>query len=125
MAFAAASAPLLGLAFALSASPASSLDFDLTRRTGEIALANWPDCNSLVIETENGFSLGMWVSGYWMWDESDRVYGPANQVGRQTVLVVGWVMSGEMTLDLEETGTDLKRAQKFYYSRCHPQTSSR
>jgi hypothetical protein len=93
--------------------------FDLTRSTGEVVLGHWPDCAFLVIETKDSFSLTTWVSGLWSWDEGDRVYGPADQMGRQTVLVVGEVMSGDMTLDIEETTTDSRRAQKAYYKRCH------
>ena len=110
------------LALTLLLNPSAALaqsPFDLTRSTGEVVLGHWPDCTFLVIEAKGGFSLATWVSGLWTWDEGDRVYGPADQVGRQTVLVVGMVMSGEMTLDIEEITTDIRRAQKRYYKRCH------
>jgi hypothetical protein len=105
---------LLNPPAALAQSP-----LDLTRATGEVALGHWPDCSFLVIETKDGLSLATWVSGLWTWDEGDRVYGPADQTGRQTVLVVGTVMSGEMTLDIEEITTDIRRAQKRYHKLCH------
>ena len=112
----------LSLCLALLHDPSAAIaqsPFDLTRSTGEVVLGYWPDCSFLVIEAKSGFSLATWVSGYWMWDEGDRVYGPADQAGRQTVLVVGNVMSGDMTLDIDETTTDTRRAQRSYYMRCH------
>jgi hypothetical protein len=105
---------LLNPSVALAQSP-----LDLTQSTGEVVLGHWPDCPFLVIETKNSFSLATWVSGLWTWDEGDRVYGPADRAGSQTVLVVGMVMSGEMTLDIEDITTDVRRAQKRYYKRCH------
>ena len=112
----------LSLCLALLHDPSAALaqsPFDLTRSTGEVVLGHWPDCSFLIIETKDSFSLATWVSGLWTWDEGDRVYGPADRAGRQTVLVVGTVMSGEMTLDVEEITTDTRRAQKRYYKRCH------
>ena len=110
------------LALTLLLNPPAALaqsPLDLTQSTGEVVLGHWPDCPFLVIETKDSFSLATWVSGLWTWDEGDRVYGPADRAGRQTVLVVGMVMSGEMTLDVEEITTDTRRAQKRYYKRCH------
>jgi hypothetical protein len=117
---------VIGLACCFSLTgAAASPDADLTRRTGEIALANWPECEFFVIETKYGFSLATWRSGLWFWDENDAVYGSADETGRHTVLVVGAVMSGEMALEFEETGTNLRRAQKAYYSRCDLQSSAK
>lgn len=117
---------VLGLACCLSPTlTAPSPGPDLPRRTGEIALANWPECEFFVIETKRGFSLATWKSGLWFWDDADRIYGPVEETGRHILLVVGPVMSGEMAVEFEETGVDLRRAQTAYYNRCDPRFSTR
>jgi hypothetical protein len=91
---------------------------DLTRSTGAVALADWPFCNFLVLQTPKGFALAMWKSGIWFFEETDVVHGSLDGIGAHTIHVTGSVMSGEMTVDIEEAGTDLRSAQKAYYKRC-------
>jgi hypothetical protein len=38
---------------------------DLTYRTGDIALSDWPFCAFLVIHTPKGFALVVWQDGMW------------------------------------------------------------
>jgi hypothetical protein len=111
--------PLLLLSLLGGQALAGGSQIDLTRRTGEIALADWPVCNFFIIDAKGGFSLATWQSGLWWWEENDAVYGPVEGAGTHTILVAGRVMSGEMTVEFEETGADLRRAQKVYYKRCH------
>jgi hypothetical protein len=91
---------------------------DLTRSTGQIALADWPFCDFFIIHTSDGFALVTWQRGMWFFEEGDVVYGALDQSGVRSLHVAGHVMSGEVTVGLEEVGTDLRRAQKAFYKRC-------
>jgi hypothetical protein len=87
-------------------------------RTGDVALDNWPNCDFFVVHTAHGFSLAMWQSGMWIFGEGDQVYGLANHVGQQSILLAGMVMSGQMTVEIEAVGVDLPHAQAAFYKRC-------
>jgi len=93
-------------------------DPDILARTGDIALDNWPFCDFFVIHTDHGFSLAMWQSGMWIFGEGDDVYGPADQVGRQSILLAGTITSGQMTVEIEAVGASLAAAQAAFYKRC-------
>ena len=114
--------PLLiacGLASPIAGLPAHPADtIDLSRAIGEVALDDWPHCNFLVVRTQRGFSLATWQSGLWTFGEGDRVYGPVDRAGLQMIAVAGPVMSGEMSVEVEEVGVDLARAQSVFYKRC-------
>jgi hypothetical protein len=101
-----------------------SSDLDLTRVTGEVALDDWPFCDFLVVHTDRGFSLVTWQSGLWTFGEGDRVYGPVQHSGPQTILIAGPVLSGEMMVDVEEVGVDLQHAQSSFYTRCKDRNSA-
>ena len=87
-------------------------------QTGDVALDNWPHCDFFVVHTAHQFSLVMWQSGMWIFGEGDHVYGPANQVGLQSILLAGIIMSGQMTVAIEAVGVDLAQAQAAFYKRC-------
>jgi hypothetical protein len=87
-------------------------------QTGDVALDDWPNCDFFVVHTAHGFSLVLWHSGMWIFGEGDYVYGPANQIGRQSILLSGIVMSGQMTVEIEAVGVDLPDAQAAFYKRC-------
>jgi hypothetical protein len=96
----------------------SLVDPSSMTQTGDVALDDWPNCNFFVVHTEQGFSLVMWQSGMWIFGEGDQVYGHANQIGQQSILLAGIVMSGHMTVEIEAVGVDLARAQAAFYKRC-------
>jgi hypothetical protein len=54
--------------------------------------------------------VGMWIFG-----EGDGVYGLANHIGSQSILLAGIVMSGQMTVEIEAVGVSLPRAQAAFY----------
>lgn len=91
---------------------------DLKRSTGEIALADWPSCNFFIIHSPHGFAPVTWPSGMWFFDEGDLVYGALDQSGIRLLHTAGTVMTGEMTVEIEEVGADLRRAQRAFYKRC-------
>ena len=93
-------------------------DPDILFKTGDIALDNWPYCDFFVIHTDHGFSLAMWQSGMWIFGEGDDVYGPADQVGQQSILLAGTIMSGQMTVEIEAVEVSLAVAQAAFYKRC-------
>jgi hypothetical protein len=104
--------------FLLGGAGASPLEPDLTHTTGVIALADWPFCDFLVIKTHEGFVLAMWKSGMWFFEEGVAIHGSLDQVGAHTIHETGSIMSGEMTVEIEEVAVDLRQAQKAYYRRC-------
>lgn len=93
-------------------------DPEVLSKTGDVALDNWPYCDFFVIRTGEGFSLALWQSGMWIFGEGDDVYGPATQVGRQSILLAGTIMSGQMTIKIEAVGVSLAAAQAAFYKRC-------
>ena len=93
-------------------------DIDLLHPTGEVALDDWPFCDVFVIRSGDDFSLARWRSGMWFWGEADTIFGQAYRAGLQVLFLAGAVMSGEMTVLIEETGLDLRRAQDTYRARC-------
>jgi hypothetical protein len=117
----------VGLAAVLSCTglpvPAEPRPPDLATRSGLIALSNWPQCDFLILlaGTEfsgSNYSLATWKSGMWFWEEGDPFYGAVRAPGMQVILVAGTVMTGEMTIEVEEVGVTLSRAQSAYYHRC-------
>jgi hypothetical protein len=98
-----------------------ALNPDILSKTGDIALDDWPFCDFFVIHTDHGFSLALWQSGMWIFGEGDDVYGPADQVGQQSILLADIVMSGPMTVQIEAVGVSLPRAQAAFYKRCKVQ----
>ena len=93
-------------------------EHDELAKTGDVALDDWPMCDFFVVHTSRGFALVMWQSGLWIFGEGDDVYGLADRVGRQTILLAGPILSGQMTVDIEATGVDLADAQAAFYKRC-------
>lgn len=93
---------------------------------GEIALTDTPFCSFFVVQTSQGFSLAHWRGGNEIFVEGDRVRGPLHSLGMQRIehvlrpnllKAVGPLFT---TVQIDEWGADLSRAQYAYYSRCFP-----
>lgn len=105
------------LAFA-SADETPRYEPDLEAKSGTIALSDWPFCDFFVIDTGHGFALVQWASGMWIFDEADPVLGRVDRTGVQTIHVDGLITAGDMTVNVEEVGVDLRLAQRAFYRRC-------
>jgi hypothetical protein len=93
-------------------------DPDVLAKMGDVALDNWPQCDFFVVHTKQGFSLVMWRSGMWVFGEGDDVYGRADRIGPQSILLAGPILSGQMNVEIEAVGVDLSTAQDAFYKRC-------
>ncbi len=110
-------AALLGLSsMTIQVAPVAA-EIDLSRKTGEVALTE-PECEFFVIVVGQRFSLASWQSGLWTWEEGSAVYGPIDQQGVHTMLVVGPTLSSKITVAVESTGLALPKAQTMFYKRC-------
>ena len=70
---------------------------DVLAKMGDVALDNWPHCD-FSSSIRSMASLAMWKSGMWVFGEGDDVYGSADRIGPQSILLAGPGLSGQMNV---------------------------
>ena len=107
---------LTGVLIALLPFGASAHDGEPS--SGEVALADWPYCNTLAIRTSSGFSIAEWQDGLWLYDRGDAVVGALDHTGRHTLWIDNAVRSGEMSVLIDAVGLTWLRAQERFVDTC-------
>lgn len=101
-------------------SPPAVAHRGMTHASGEITLSDWPLCDVFVVRGEHGYSVVQWSGGLWVFVRGDEIYGRIDLLGERTLVSVGGVTTGRMTVSIDDIVPESAAAESLFRERCQP-----